>query len=227
MIDGLTDPHKDGGLYHRPYGATRMRNEERRSVRNRPADQSRGQPPAETRPKAIAIQRTLLLDRRSSSPMLIFIEISPWMAERITACRLWPRQACWLFCECRGGYPEGVHGTVRDSDLSATDGLGDGRPAFSQLRAALLQLASGEVLEIGFGTGLNLRHYPTTITRLSIVDPATLLPAKVARRMAAAPYPIQTTHVTAENLPFPDQQFDNCRQHLDALHDSRSGARAA
>lgn len=82
------------------------------------------------------------------------------------------------------------------------------RPAFSQLREALLQLASGEVLEIGFGTGLNLRHYPTTITRLSIVDPATLLPAKVARRMAAAPYPIQTSHVTAENLPFPDQQFE-------------------
>ncbi|MGZ8385512.1 MAG: class I SAM-dependent methyltransferase [Nitrospira sp.] len=82
------------------------------------------------------------------------------------------------------------------------------RPAFSQLREALLQLASGEVLEIGFGTGLNLRHYPTTITRLSIVDPAILLPAKVARRMAAAPYPIQTTHVTAENLPFPDRHFD-------------------
>ncbi|MFZ1802970.1 MAG: class I SAM-dependent methyltransferase [Nitrospira sp.] len=82
------------------------------------------------------------------------------------------------------------------------------RPAFSQLRESLLQLASGEVLEIGFGTGLNLRHYPTTITRLSIVDPATLLPAKVARRMAAAPYPIQTTHVTAENLPFPDRQFE-------------------
>jgi len=82
------------------------------------------------------------------------------------------------------------------------------RPAFSQLRETLLQLAFGEVLEIGFGTGLNLRHYPTTITRLSIIDPATLLPAKVARRMAAAPYPIQTTHVTAENLPFPDQQFE-------------------
>jgi hypothetical protein len=24
MIDGLADPHKNGGLYHRPYGATRM-----------------------------------------------------------------------------------------------------------------------------------------------------------------------------------------------------------
>ena len=59
------------------------------------------------------------------------------------------------------------------------------RPAFEQLREALLQAASGEILEIGFGTCLNLRHYPTTITRLFIVDPAILLPARVARRMAA------------------------------------------
>jgi ubiquinone/menaquinone biosynthesis C-methylase UbiE len=82
------------------------------------------------------------------------------------------------------------------------------RPAFSQLREALLQPACGEVLEIGFGTGLNLRHYPITITRLSVVDPAILLPAKVTRRMAAAPYPIQTVHVSAECLPFPDRRFD-------------------
>lgn len=82
------------------------------------------------------------------------------------------------------------------------------RSAFSQLREALLRSASGEVLEIGFGTGLNLSHYPTTITRLSIVDPAILLPAKVSRRMATAPYPIQTVHVTAELLPFPDRQFE-------------------
>jgi ubiquinone/menaquinone biosynthesis C-methylase UbiE len=82
------------------------------------------------------------------------------------------------------------------------------RPAFSQLREALLQQASGEVLEIGFGTGLNLRHYPATVTRLSILDPAILLPSKVARRMAAAPYPIQTIHATAETLPFPARQFE-------------------
>ena len=82
------------------------------------------------------------------------------------------------------------------------------RPAFSQLRIALLQQASGEVLEIGFGTGLKLRHYPATVTRLSILDPAILLPAKVARRMAAAPYPIQTIHATAETLPFPERQFE-------------------
>ncbi len=82
------------------------------------------------------------------------------------------------------------------------------RPAFSQLRESLLKPASGAVLEIGFGTGLNLCHYPATITRLSIVDPALLLPMKVTHRMAAAPYPIQTVQVTAEQLPFSDREFD-------------------
>lgn len=28
----------------------------------------------------------------------------------------------------------------------------------------------GRVLEIGFGTGLNLRHYPTEVTEISIVE---------------------------------------------------------
>ncbi|MBH0183241.1 MAG: hypothetical protein HP490_16630 [Nitrospira sp.] len=36
--------------------------------------------------------------------------------------------------------------------------------AFQRLRADLLQDARGEVLEIGFGTGLNLAHYPASVS---------------------------------------------------------------
>ena len=82
------------------------------------------------------------------------------------------------------------------------------RPAFSQLRDALLQPASGEALEIGFGTGLNLRHYPATLTSLSIVDPAMLLPARVTRRATLTPFSLQAIQGTAEYLPFPDRQFE-------------------
>jgi ubiquinone/menaquinone biosynthesis C-methylase UbiE len=79
---------------------------------------------------------------------------------------------------------------------------------FQRLRTDLLQDARGEVLEIGFGTGLNLVHYPASISRLSIVDPADLLPKKVAERIATVSFPVHTTHVTAETLPYPDRRFD-------------------
>jgi ubiquinone/menaquinone biosynthesis C-methylase UbiE len=80
---------------------------------------------------------------------------------------------------------------------------------FQQLRVELLSHARGEVLEIGFGTGLNLPHYPTNISRLSIVDPIRLLTRRVRERAAQVPFPVQTEYVTAETLPYPDRQFDS------------------
>jgi ubiquinone/menaquinone biosynthesis C-methylase UbiE len=80
--------------------------------------------------------------------------------------------------------------------------------AFQRLRTDLLQDARGEVLEIGFGTGLNLLHYPANVSRLSAVDPADLLPHRVSKRIATVSFPIRITQVTAESLPYPDQRFD-------------------
>jgi ubiquinone/menaquinone biosynthesis C-methylase UbiE len=80
--------------------------------------------------------------------------------------------------------------------------------AFQRLRTDLLQDARGEILEIGFGTGLNLLHYPTSVSRLSVVDPVDLLPHRVSERIAAVSFPVQPTQATAEALPYPDRQFD-------------------
>ncbi len=79
---------------------------------------------------------------------------------------------------------------------------------FQRLRATLLEDAQGEVLEIGFGTGLNLPHYRKHVSRLSIVDPVTMLPDRVAARAAAVSFPIETRYTTAETLPFHDHRFD-------------------
>ena len=79
---------------------------------------------------------------------------------------------------------------------------------FRRLRAELLQAARGDVLEIGFGTGLNLSHYPSCISRLSTIDPAVILPRKMHERIAAVSFPVETVHTTAERLPYPDRQFD-------------------
>src|SRR5882672_9616215 len=60
---------------------------------------------------------------------------------------------------------------------------------FQQLRVQLLSHARGEVLEIGFGTGLNLPHYPTNISHLSIVDPIQPDCAAVFEELGRAPLP--------------------------------------
>jgi ubiquinone/menaquinone biosynthesis C-methylase UbiE len=79
---------------------------------------------------------------------------------------------------------------------------------FRHLRTGLLAQVHGEVLELGIGTGLNLPHYPKTVTRLHAVDPADLLPKIVTERSAGQSFPIRIQHVTAESLPYDDRSFD-------------------
>jgi ubiquinone/menaquinone biosynthesis C-methylase UbiE len=75
-------------------------------------------------------------------------------------------------------------------------------------RPEALKDARGEVLEIGFGTGLNLPFYPSGVMRLSVVDPADLVPSRTAERIAAARFPVERAIVGAEHLPFDDRFFD-------------------
>ena len=79
---------------------------------------------------------------------------------------------------------------------------------FRRLRTELLAHVHGEVLELGIGTGLNLPHYPKTITRLHAVDPANLLSKIVTERSTSQSFPIRIRHVTAESLPYDDRSCD-------------------
>lgn len=79
---------------------------------------------------------------------------------------------------------------------------------FHHLRAGLLAPVHGEVLELGIGTGLNLSHYPKTITWLHAVDPANLLPKIFTERSTRQSFPLRIQHVTAESLPYDDRSFD-------------------
>jgi SAM-dependent methyltransferase len=83
-----------------------------------------------------------------------------------------------------------------------------GGERFHTERRRLLASAHGLALEIGFGTGLNLPHYPPSITALHTVEPASLLPDRVARRVAGAPFPVHLHQLGAEGLPFDDGRFD-------------------
>ncbi len=79
---------------------------------------------------------------------------------------------------------------------------------FQEERKRTLQHLHGSVLEIGFGTGLNLPYYPKAVTWLTAVEPCIQLPDTVTQRSVEAPMPVELVCVTAEHLPFGDGKFD-------------------
>lgn len=79
---------------------------------------------------------------------------------------------------------------------------------FQAEREQTLRQLHGSVLEIGFGTGLNLPHYPKAVTWLTAVEPQIVLPERVSQRREEAPMPVEVVRVTAEHLPFQDGTFD-------------------
>ena len=81
--------------------------------------------------------------------------------------------------------------------------------AFDELRRAVLAGVSGAVLEVGFGTGLNLPHYPPGLTRLTAIDANPGMSALARRRLAASPLQVQHEVLDGERLPMPDASFDH------------------
>jgi len=79
---------------------------------------------------------------------------------------------------------------------------------FRKLRDEVLAPTTGRVLEIGFGTGINLLHYPPGTRRLVAVDSNPAM-ARLARRRGDASH-IEVEHhpLSAEALPFGDGSFD-------------------
>ena len=76
------------------------------------------------------------------------------------------------------------------------------------LRKQLLAPLQGTLLEIGFGTGLNVPFYPNTVTWVTAVEPENILPEKVTERSIEAPMPIELVRVSAEQMPFEANRFD-------------------
>jgi AhpD family alkylhydroperoxidase len=67
--------------------------------------------------------------------------------------------------------------------------------------------ASGDVLEIGIGTGLNLAAYPDDV-RLHAIDPSEAALVAAARRARRLGRPVTLMSAEAEALPYPDDTFD-------------------
>jgi ubiquinone/menaquinone biosynthesis C-methylase UbiE len=71
-------------------------------------------------------------------------------------------------------------------------------------RRELIAQASGRVLEIGAGTGLNAEHYPDAVTDLVFAEPEGPMAARLRARVTRG----TVVEAPAEALPFPDDAFD-------------------
>ena len=80
------------------------------------------------------------------------------------------------------------------------------RPTPRQKVTATLE---GRVLEIGFGSGLNLPHYPRAVSEILAVDPSQRARRIGRRRIASASAPITFVGLDAERIDAPDASADS------------------
>lgn len=83
-----------------------------------------------------------------------------------------------------------------------------GMRAAEPLRARVCAGLHGEVLEVGFGTGLNAPHYPDAVTGVAAIEPSDLAWKLAADRVAAARVPVTRSGLVGETLPLPDRSCD-------------------
>ncbi|MBL7498141.1 class I SAM-dependent methyltransferase [Frankia sp. CNm7] len=83
-----------------------------------------------------------------------------------------------------------------------------GRPV-EGVRARVAANLSGEVLEIGFGSGRNVPHLPPAVDRLMAVEPAAVGRGLAAKRIAEAAVPVDFVGDDGQRLALPDESVDN------------------
>ena len=81
-------------------------------------------------------------------------------------------------------------------------------PELRAVRQRVCAGLAGEVLELGFGSGLNVPHYPPAVIRVAAVEPSDVGWRLAAGRVAAATVPVQRAGVDGQALPFADDAFD-------------------
>jgi ubiquinone/menaquinone biosynthesis C-methylase UbiE len=83
----------------------------------------------------------------------------------------------------------------------------DMKEARAQRRRVCKGLA-GNVVEIGFGSGLNVPFYPATVQEVTAVEPADTGWKLAAKRLGESRVPVRRAGLDAQTLPFPDDSFD-------------------
>jgi ubiquinone/menaquinone biosynthesis C-methylase UbiE len=98
-------------------------------------------------------------------------------------------------------YSRLIFPTLIDRVMSGND--------FANYRREILADATGSVLEIGFGTGLNLAYYPSDkVQKITTVDVNPGMNQLAQKRIATSPISVDYQVLNGEKLPMADATFD-------------------
>jgi SAM-dependent methyltransferase len=84
-----------------------------------------------------------------------------------------------------------------------------GLKSVDPLRRRACEGLEGDVVEIGFGSGLNVRFYPDNVTRVAAVEPADVGWKLAGKRLREAGVPVERSGLDGQSLPFEDDSFDS------------------
>ena len=82
-------------------------------------------------------------------------------------------------------------------------------PHVKAVRERMCTGLSGDVVEIGFGSGLNVPYYPSAVTRVLAVEPSDVGWGLAAGRVAASHVPVERIGLDGRALPLPDHSVDS------------------
>ena len=83
-----------------------------------------------------------------------------------------------------------------------------GRKSSNDLRNRVCEGLYGRVVEIGFGSGLNIPFYPDSVDGIAAVEPADLGWKLAGKRLAESSVPVERCGLDGQSLPLADNSCD-------------------
>jgi ubiquinone/menaquinone biosynthesis C-methylase UbiE len=83
------------------------------------------------------------------------------------------------------------------------------RKSTRAVRARVCEGLRGDVVEIGFGTGLNAPYYPAEVTKILAVEPSKVCMRLAQPRITRTPVTVELAGLNGERLDLPSESFDS------------------